>query len=77
MLGNWTLFGYDGLGRQVKTIRFASQPNYNLSVDPAIYRKATGLWFAVLSGGSVKRIDGLGMPADVPIQKRPALAGGS
>jgi hypothetical protein len=48
----------------------------NLVEDPAIYRKATGLWFAVLSGGGVARVDGLGQPDDVPIQKRPALAGG-
>jgi hypothetical protein len=48
----------------------------NLTEDPAIYRKATGLWFSLNSGGGVSRIDGLGTTADVPIQKRPALAGG-
>jgi hypothetical protein len=48
----------------------------NLSVDPAIYRKSNGLWFALLSGGGTARVDGLGQPTDVPIQKRPALAGG-
>lgn len=35
-LGNWTLSGYDGLDRLVKTIRNASQPNYNLSGDPSL-----------------------------------------
>jgi len=49
----------------------------NLSMDPAIYNKTTGLWFSLNSGGGVSRIDGLGMPTDVPIQKRPALAGGT
>ncbi len=34
--GTWTLFGYDALGRQVKTIRSASQPTYNLKADPAL-----------------------------------------
>ena len=29
-----TLLGYDALGRQVKTIRSASQPDYDLGVDP-------------------------------------------
>jgi thermitase len=48
----------------------------NLTEDPAIYHKATGLWFALNSGGGVTRVDGLGDPTDVPVQKRPALAGG-
>jgi hypothetical protein len=48
----------------------------NTAVDPAVYHKANGLWFALLSGGGVARIDGLGLPLDVPAQKRPALAGG-
>jgi len=48
----------------------------NLTEDPAIFHKATGLWFALNSGGGVTRIDGLGLATDVPIQKRPALAGG-
>jgi RHS repeat-associated protein len=34
--GSWTLFGYDALGRQVKTIRSASQPTYNSATDPAL-----------------------------------------
>ena len=48
----------------------------NLTMDPAIYRKSTGLWFALLSGGGTSRIDGLGLSTDVPVQKRPTLAGG-
>jgi thermitase len=48
----------------------------NLTEDPAIYHKATGLWFALNSGGGITRIDGLGLPTDVPIEKRPALSGG-
>jgi hypothetical protein len=48
----------------------------NLAVDPAIYRKSNGLWFALLSGGGTARIDGLGLSTDVPLQKRPTLAGG-
>jgi thermitase len=44
--------------------------------DPAIYRPSTGLWFSALSGGGVQRIDGLGTPTDVAVQKRPALLGG-
>ncbi|MEP7286647.1 MAG: DUF6531 domain-containing protein, partial [Chloroflexota bacterium] len=35
-LGNFTLFGYDGLGQQVKTIRFASKPTYDLVADPSL-----------------------------------------
>ncbi len=35
-LGNVTLYGYDALGRQVKVIRNASQPDYDLSNDPAL-----------------------------------------
>jgi YD repeat-containing protein len=31
-----TLFGYDALGRQVKVIRSASRPNYNLAADPSL-----------------------------------------
>lgn len=34
--GNWTLFGYDGLGRAVKTIRAASQPTYDIARDPSL-----------------------------------------
>jgi len=37
-LGSWTLFGYDGLGRQVRVIRNASQPAYNLVADPLLSR---------------------------------------
>jgi hypothetical protein len=48
----------------------------NLSEDPAIFRGATGLWFALLSGGGAARFDGLGVSTDVPVQKRPTLAGG-
>jgi hypothetical protein len=48
----------------------------NLSMDPAIYRKSTGLWFALKSGGGVAQINGLGLPTDVPAPKRPSLAGG-
>jgi RHS repeat-associated protein len=33
-----TLFGYDSLGRQTKVIRSASQPTYNLSLDPGLSR---------------------------------------
>jgi YD repeat-containing protein len=36
VMGAWTLFGYDGLGRLVKTIRSASNPNYDLTADPAL-----------------------------------------
>jgi hypothetical protein len=46
------------------------------TLDPAVYHKANGLWFALQSGGGVGRVDGLGLSADVPVQKRPALAGG-
>lgn len=35
-IGNWTLFGYDGLGRVVKTIRFASNPTY-FTASPTDY----------------------------------------
>jgi thermitase len=49
----------------------------NQTEDPAIYRPSTGLWFAALSGGGAARVDGLGQPGDVPVQKRPALAGGT
>jgi YD repeat-containing protein len=31
-----TLFGYDGLGRQMKVVRSASQPDYNLAADPSL-----------------------------------------
>ena len=31
-----TLYGYDTLGRSIKTIRSASNPSYNLSLDPAL-----------------------------------------
>jgi len=33
-LGRWTLYGFDSLGRSVKTIGYASQPGYNIAVDP-------------------------------------------
>jgi hypothetical protein len=46
-------------------------------IDPAIYHKSSGFWFAILSLGGTARIDGLGLPTDVPVQKRPALAGGT
>jgi hypothetical protein len=46
------------------------------TVDPAIFRPSTGLWFAVLSGGGTSSIAGMGTSSDVPAQKRPALAGG-
>src|SRR5262249_20886696 len=36
--GNWTLFGFDALGRQVKTVRNASQPSYDLVGDPSLSR---------------------------------------
>jgi hypothetical protein len=48
----------------------------NLAMDPAFYRPSTGLWFSVLSGGGTARVDGLGAPTDVPVQRRPTLAGG-
>jgi len=35
-LGNWMLYGYDALGRQVRTVRSASNPTYNLTTDPAL-----------------------------------------
>ncbi|MEP7286967.1 MAG: RHS repeat-associated core domain-containing protein [Chloroflexota bacterium] len=35
-LGTWTLYGYDGLGRQVKVVRSASLPTYNLTADPSL-----------------------------------------
>jgi len=35
-LGNWMLYGYDALGRQVRTVRNASSPTYNLTTDPAL-----------------------------------------
>ena len=35
-MGIWTLYGYDALGRQVKTIRSASQPTYDLTSDPSL-----------------------------------------
>jgi len=34
--GRWTLLGYDGLGRQVKTVRNASQPDYPITADPSL-----------------------------------------
>ncbi|KAB2905605.1 MAG: RHS repeat-associated core domain-containing protein [Anaerolineae bacterium] len=34
--GRVTLYGYDPLGRQVKTIRSASQPDYDSTADPAL-----------------------------------------
>jgi hypothetical protein len=47
----------------------------NLSMDPAIYHKANGVWFALLSGGGVSQMT-VGLSTDVPVQKRPTLAGG-
>jgi len=47
----------------------------NLTEDPAIYHKANGLWFALLSGGGTAQTT-VGLPTDVPVEKRPALAGG-
>jgi hypothetical protein len=47
----------------------------NLSMDPAIYHKANGVWFALLSGGGFAQTQ-VGQPTDVPVQKRPTLAGG-
>ena len=35
-MGSVTLFGYDRLGRQVKTVRAASQPSYDLGLDPSL-----------------------------------------
>lgn len=34
--GSWTSYGYDALGRQVAAVRNASQPNYNLTLDPSL-----------------------------------------
>lgn len=34
--GEWALFGYDPLGRQVRVIRNASDPNYPLVTDPSL-----------------------------------------
>lgn len=36
-LGNWTLYGYDPLGRQVRTIRNASDPGYAATADLSGY----------------------------------------
>ena len=36
VMGSWTLFGYDSLGRQVTTVRSVSQPTYNLTIDPSL-----------------------------------------
>jgi hypothetical protein len=47
----------------------------NQSMDPAIYHEDNGVWFALLSGGGVAQTQ-VGLPTDVPVQKRPALAGG-
>jgi len=49
----------------------------NQATDPAIYRPSSGLWFSVLSGGGTRVIAGMGLPSDVPVQKRPTLAGGT
>jgi RHS repeat-associated protein len=38
VMGNTTLFGFDGLGRLVKTIRYTSQPTYDLAADPSLSR---------------------------------------
>jgi hypothetical protein len=48
----------------------------NKKVDAAIFRPSTGMWFANLSGGGTKRIDGLGVSSDIPLQRRPKLASG-
>jgi hypothetical protein len=48
----------------------------DLVVDPAIFRPSTGLWFSPLSGGGTRSITGMGQAGDVPVQKRPSLAGG-
>jgi hypothetical protein len=45
------------------------------NMDPAIYHKANGFWFALLSSGGTAQTQ-VGQPTDIPIQKRPALAGG-
>jgi RHS repeat-associated protein len=34
VMGAWTLYGYDPLGRQVKVIRSASNPTYSINGDP-------------------------------------------
>jgi len=47
----------------------------NRTEDPAVYHKANGHWFALLSGGGTAQTT-VGLPTDVPIQKRPTLAGG-
>jgi len=47
----------------------------DLAQDPAVYHRANGLWFALLSGGGTSQTT-VGAPGDVPMQKRPALAGG-
>jgi RHS repeat-associated protein len=39
-MGSWTLYGYNGLGQQVKVIRGASQPTYNLTADPTLSQYA-------------------------------------
>ena len=36
VVGVWTLYGYDSLGRQIKVIRSSSQPNYALINDPGL-----------------------------------------
>ena len=46
-----------------------------VALSPAIYNRASGLWFALNSGGGVTRIDGLGDATDVPVQQRPTLFG--
>jgi len=35
-LGNWTLYGYDAAGQQVRVVRNASTPTYDTTVDPAL-----------------------------------------
>ena len=45
------------------------------TIDPAVFPPSTGMWFALLSGGGVARVDGLGSPADVPLQVGAAIAG--
>jgi hypothetical protein len=44
-------------------------------VDPAVFRPSTGMWFGLLSGGGVRRVDGLGSAADIPLQARAATSG--
>jgi len=38
--------------------------------DAAIYRSSIGLHFAALSGGGVRRLDGVGQAGDIPLGRR-------